>query len=99
MSKRSIITVCGVLLLAFGIYRAVQTQAPNRLTQFEQQQRTFLAEPFKGITSDGNVTPLAKDGYAITMHRFEKPGTYLVSVSRTNGRGATATARLKVIVE
>lgn len=57
MSKRSIITVCGVLLLAFGIYRAVQTQAPNRLTQFEQQQRTFLAEPFKGITTDGNVTP------------------------------------------
>lgn len=51
------------------------------------------------VQSDGNVTPLAKDGYAITEHRFAKPGTYLVSVQRTNRHGHTATARLKVVVD
>jgi len=51
------------------------------------------------VQSDGNVTPLAKDGYAITEHRYAKPGTYLVNVRRTDRNGATAVARLKVVVE
>ena len=34
------------------------------------------------VQSDGNVVPLAKDGYARTVHRFEKPGHYLVRVER-----------------
>jgi murein DD-endopeptidase MepM/ murein hydrolase activator NlpD len=49
--------------------------------------------------SDGNVAIHAKDGYAQTVHRFQKPGTYLIRVSRTNKLGFTATARLKVMVE
>ncbi|MFO0806615.1 MAG: PKD domain-containing protein [Gemmataceae bacterium] len=50
------------------------------------------------VRSDGNLVPLAKDGYARTVHRFEKPGHYLVRVERTNGRGETAVARLHVRV-
>ena len=50
------------------------------------------------VKSDGNAIPLAPNGYAITTHRFEKPGHYLVSVRRTNFRGETATARLRVRV-
>ena len=46
------------------------------------------------VQSDGNVVQLAKDGYARTVHRYAKPGHYLVRVERTNGRGETATARL-----
>ncbi|NLF08922.1 MAG: PKD domain-containing protein, partial [Pirellulaceae bacterium] len=41
----------------------------------------------------------AKDGYAVVKHRYVAPGDYLVSVSRTNNRGQTATARLHVYVE
>ena len=51
------------------------------------------------VQSDGNVVQLAKDGYAATVHRFEKPGIYLVRVSRTNKQGFTATAHLKVFIE
>jgi hypothetical protein len=48
--------------------------------------------------SDGNVVPLAKDGYARTVHRFERPGHYLIRVERTNRRGETAVAHLHVRV-
>ncbi len=48
--------------------------------------------------SDGNVKALAKDGYAVTKHRFAKAGQYIVSVERTNAVGMTATARLHVRV-
>ena len=50
------------------------------------------------VRSDGNAVALAKDGYAVTTHRFQKPGDYLVSVSRANEQGMTATARLHVRV-
>jgi hypothetical protein len=50
------------------------------------------------VQSDGNVVQLAKDGYAPTVHRFAKPGVYLVRVQRTDRRGYTATGRLKVLV-
>ena len=50
------------------------------------------------VRSDGNAVMLAKDGYARTIHRYEKPGHYLVRVERTNGRGETAVARLHVRV-
>lgn len=54
--------------------------------------------PTVEVQSDGNVVALAKDGYARTVHKYEKPGHYLVKVSRTNRRGETATARLQVRV-
>jgi len=52
--------------------------------------------PPVNVKSDGNVVALAKDGYAVTTHRFAKPGTYLVKVERENERGERATARLAV---
>lgn len=50
------------------------------------------------VQSDGNVVKLAKDGYARTVHRFEKAGHYLVRVVRSDRRGYTATAQLQVRV-
>jgi hypothetical protein len=52
--------------------------------------------PAVEIQSDGNKKALAKDGYAKTVHRYEKAGHYLVNVRSTNDRGETATARLQV---
>jgi hypothetical protein len=49
--------------------------------------------------SDGNVNQHAPDGYAVTQHRFDKPGHYLVRVERANERGQKATAHLHVLVE
>jgi hypothetical protein len=48
--------------------------------------------------SDGNVKALAKDGYAIVTHRYEKPGHYLVRVERTNEHGQPAIAHVHVRV-
>lgn len=50
------------------------------------------------VQSDGNVVPLAKDGYARTVHRFEKAGHYVVRVERTNRLGFPAIAHLQVRV-
>ncbi len=50
------------------------------------------------VQSDGNVVKLAKDGYARTVHRFEKAGHYLVRVERTDRHGFTAIAHLHVRV-
>jgi len=41
--------------------------------------------------SDGNANKLAKNGYAVTKHRYRKPGCYIITVRRTNKRGQTAT--------
>lgn len=50
------------------------------------------------VQSDGNFVPLAKDGYALTTHRFERPGHYLVRVERTNRHGHAAIAHVHVRV-
>jgi len=50
------------------------------------------------VKSDGNVKPLAKDGYAETVHRFENPGHYIVRVERTNARGHSAIGHVHVRV-
>jgi murein DD-endopeptidase MepM/ murein hydrolase activator NlpD len=50
------------------------------------------------VQSDGNVVPLARDGYARTVHRFDRPGHYLVRVGRTDRHGSTAVAHLHVRV-
>lgn len=49
--------------------------------------------------SDGNVKPLAPNGYAATTHAFAKPGDYLVRVERADALGHKATAHLMVRVE
>jgi len=48
--------------------------------------------------SDGNVKKLARDGYAITKHRYAKAGHYIVTVSRIDDRGRSATCRLHLTV-
>jgi len=48
--------------------------------------------------SDGNVKPLAKNGFAVTTHAFAKPGDYIVRVERADRLGQTAIAHLWVRV-
>ncbi len=49
--------------------------------------------------SDGNVDPHARDGYAVTEHRFAKAGRYIVTVRRSDEHGQEAAARMVVYVE
>jgi hypothetical protein len=46
------------------------------------------------VKSDGNVEQHAPDGYAVTQHRFAKPGDYLVRVERANEWGLKAIGHL-----
>jgi murein DD-endopeptidase MepM/ murein hydrolase activator NlpD len=48
--------------------------------------------------SDGGVTMRAPDGYAVTRHRYARPGHYLVRVQRTAPDGSTAVGHLQVRV-
>ena len=50
------------------------------------------------VQSDGNVKPLARDGYAVTVHRYQQAGHYLVRVERSNAQGEKGIARLHVRV-
>jgi murein DD-endopeptidase MepM/ murein hydrolase activator NlpD len=50
------------------------------------------------VQSDGNAKALAKDGYAITTHRYSKSGQYLVRVVGSDKSGAKAYAHLLVEV-
>ena len=54
--------------------------------------------PRVNVRSDGNVVPLARDGYAVTVHQFTKAGHYLVRVQRTDSRGQTAIGHVQVRV-
>jgi murein DD-endopeptidase MepM/ murein hydrolase activator NlpD len=55
--------------------------------------------PRVAVQSDGNADKWAKHGYAVTTHRYQEAGQYVVSVSRANDRGETATAHLHVVVD
>lgn len=70
-----------------------------RTTDGEETWHFGDGTPPVTVKSDGNVVQLAKDGYALTTHKYEQPGVYLVRVSRTNQQGFTATAHLKVFVD
>ena len=48
--------------------------------------------------SDGAIDHRNKDGYAITKHRFEKAGYYIVTVRRSNDDGQWAVDKLDVRV-
>jgi hypothetical protein len=72
--------------------------------------RTFFGEPTGEawdfgdgsppvtVRSDGNARPLAPGGYAEIVHRYQKPGHYLVWVERTGSGGVRSVARLQVRV-
>jgi len=51
------------------------------------------------LASDGAVDPHAPHGYAVTTHRFAKPGHYIVTARRTDEHGHTATMRVHVVVQ
>jgi hypothetical protein len=51
------------------------------------------------VKSDGNAKVHAPDGYAVTTHRFQRPGSYIVTAEHSGARGAKATAHLHVTVE
>jgi len=75
--------------------------------------RSFRVEPDEGhetwdfgdgspavtTQSPGGADPHDPNGYAITTHRYERPGDYLVSVHRTNRRGEIGMDHLHVVVE
>lgn len=69
-----------------------------RTTDGEETWDFGDGSPRVTVHSDGNVIPLAKDGYAKTIHRYQRPGHYLVRVERTNRLGYTATAHVHVRV-
>jgi PKD repeat protein len=50
------------------------------------------------VQSDGNAVKLAPDGYAVTTHRYSKPGDYVVRVTRSNEYGVAAVGHLHVHV-
>ena len=50
------------------------------------------------VQSDGNAVKLAPDGYAVTTHRYQKPGHYIVRVERSNRFGMKAVGHLCVRV-
>ena len=72
--------------------RTFRTQAGKEKWNFGD------GSPAVEVQSDGNAKPMAPDGYAETIHRYEKPGHYIVSVKRTGHTGATAVTRLQVRV-
>lgn len=51
------------------------------------------------VKSDGNANVHDPNGFAVTEHRFARPGDYVARVSRTNGRGLMATANVWVHVD
>jgi murein DD-endopeptidase MepM/ murein hydrolase activator NlpD len=66
-------------------------------TQDGEEQWDFGdGTPIVKVKSDGNVKPLAPDGYAETVHRFERPGLYVVRVERSNKEGVRAVGHLKI---
>jgi len=54
--------------------------------------------PKVAVKSDGNVNIHNPHGYAVTTHRYKKPGHYVVTVERRNKLDHKATAHLHVRV-
>ena len=78
-------------LVTFKV-RSFRTTFGNETWDFGDGSEKLL------VKSDGNVEQHAKDGYALTQHRFAKPGHYLVRVERTNERGQKGIGHLHVSV-
>ena len=65
-----------------------------------QEQWDFGDGSPPGTTrSPEDSEPHAPDGYAAITHRYQRPGKYLVTVTRTHDNGQTAMAKLCVTVE
>jgi murein DD-endopeptidase MepM/ murein hydrolase activator NlpD len=73
--------------------RTFRTNAGNETWDFGD------GSPPATVHSDGNAEPHASGGYAETVHRFAKPGHYVVRVEGTGRDGMKATGHLQVRVE
>jgi hypothetical protein len=51
------------------------------------------------VQSDGNAQVHNPQGYAVTKHRYKKPGNYIATVERSNGHGHRAVTHLHIRVE
>ena len=51
------------------------------------------------VRSDGNANQHNPEGYAVTYHRYQKPGDYIVTVRRTDQYGYEAIGHLHVHVD
>ncbi len=51
------------------------------------------------VRSDGNVDAHNPTGYAVTKHRYRKPGQYIATVRRSNERGEEAVTHLQILVK
>lgn len=69
-----------------------------RTTEGEEKWDFGDGTPAVAVKSDGNAKPRAPDGYAETVHRYAKPGHYVVRVERVGHTGGTAIAHLHVRV-
>lgn len=54
--------------------------------------------PAVSVKSDANADRYAPNGYAEALHKYAKPGLYLVSVQHVSAEGVRAVARLQVRV-
>jgi len=70
-----------------------------RTTDGEEKWNFGDGSPEVLTRSDGNADIHAPGGFAATVHRFTRPGNYVVTVVRCNSRGESATAQLHVHVE
>jgi CubicO group peptidase (beta-lactamase class C family)/murein DD-endopeptidase MepM/ murein hydrolase activator NlpD len=70
-----------------------------RTTEGEERWDFGDGSPSVRVRSDGNANVHAKDGYAVTEHRYARPGSYLVRVERSNGRGEKAVGHVVVDVQ
>jgi murein DD-endopeptidase MepM/ murein hydrolase activator NlpD len=70
-----------------------------RTTEGEETWDFGDGSPHVAVRSDGNINMHAPDGYAVTIHRYARPGDYLVRVERANRRVWKATAWLHVHVD
>jgi CubicO group peptidase (beta-lactamase class C family) len=69
-----------------------------RTTDGEERWDFGDGSPPVSVRSDGNVNQHAKDGYAVTEHRYGRPGRYLVRIERSNERGEKAVGHVVVEV-
>ncbi len=72
--------------------RSFRTQHHRELWDFGDGSKPVT------VCSDGNANVHNPDGYAVTTHRYQKPGDYIVTVSRANQLGHKAVTHLHVHV-
>lgn len=70
-----------------------------RTTDGEEEWSFGDGNPPVKVRSDGNAVKLDPDGYAITKHKFQKPGHYIVRVERTSKAGLRGVGHLHIHVK